>query len=225
MAKAGDIYQCKVCGKFVESERHCNTKSAFIIDGERRVRLSKLMSAILRHMAKDLGLEVSKDGWVSVSELVAHVKKWKPNSYGWVESEHVIAIAEVDSKGRFEVSGGLIRAKYGHTMDVEVQLPEDDEVGVLYHGTTAEKLKDILTHGLKPMGRRRVHLTSSFEEALDNARRRGPGAVVLEVDAARLRSKGIKVFKAGKDVYVTDFVPPDCVRRSRKTKLTGAFLK
>lgn len=225
MARMRDIYQCKVCGKFVESERHCNTKSAFIIDGEKRVRLSKLMSAILRHIAKDLGLKISKDGWVNVSELVARIKNWKPNSYGWVENEHIIAIAEVDSKGRFEVSSGLIRARYGHTMDVDVQLPEDNEVSVLYHGTTVDKLNDILAHGLKPMERRRVHLTSSFEEALDNARRKGPNVVILEVDTTKLRSKGIKIFKAGKNVYVTDFIPPDCIKRCRRAKLTRAFLR
>ncbi|RLE53702.1 MAG: RNA 2'-phosphotransferase [Candidatus Methanomethylicota archaeon] len=214
-----DIYQCKVCGRFIESQRHCGTKAAFIIDGERRLRLSKLMSAILRHIAKDIGLNVTKDGWVSISEMVSKIKQWKPENYSWVENEHVVAIAEVDAKGRFEVSGGLIRARYGHTMDVEIPLPEDNEVSVLYHGTSSSNLKDIMEQGIKPMERRKVHLTSSLEEALESARRKGIDVVILEVDARKLRSKGYKTLKAGKHVYVTDYVPPDCIRKMPRAKI------
>ena len=73
--------------------------------------------------------------------------------------------------------------------------------------------------GIKPMERRKVHLTASLAEALESAQRKGANIVVLEVDVKKLRAKGFKVFKAGKNVYVTDYVPPDCLKIIPRTKV------
>ena len=209
MPSTPDVWRCSVCGAYTESVEHCGARCRLLLDGSRRLRLSKLMSAVLRHVAPSFGLRVDREGWVSIPELVRALRPRCP----WLTEEHVVAVASVDPKGRFEVRGGLIRARYGHTLDVRIRYPEDREVRRLYHGTTASRLRSIMEEGLRPMRRRMVHLTSLLEDAIVNASRWGEEPVVLEVDADRLRGCGLKVYRASPTVYLAPYVPPSCIVR------------
>jgi len=177
--------------------------------------LSKLLSALLRHIPHEAGISLNRGGWVNIRELVSAIKqRWRNKElYSWLTEEHVIAVASLDPKGRFEIKDDYIRAKYGHSIHVDISLPEDNEVQILYHGTQLRNLKSILSEGIKPMKRVKVHLTKSIEEAMENALRKGRAPVILVIDANELRRHGHKVFKAGKNVYVTDYVPPLCIKR------------
>ena len=209
------IYRCKVCGAYLEVPIHCGVPCDLLLDGRRRVMLSKLLSALLRHIPHEAGISLNRGGWVNIRELVSAIKqRWRNKElYSWLTEEHVIAVASLDPKGRFEIKDDYIRAKYGHSIHVDISLPEDNEVQILYHGTQLRNLKSILSEGIKPMKRVKVHLTKSIEEAMENALRKGRAPVILVIDANELRQHGHKVFKAGKNVYVTDYVPPLCIKR------------
>ncbi|MDK2853258.1 MAG: putative 2-phosphotransferase, partial [Thermococcaceae archaeon] len=71
-----------------------------------RIKISKLMSYILRHAPWEFGVEVDEEGFASIEEVVRAVKK----SYPWVKKEHILWIVENDPKGRFEIRGDKIRA-------------------------------------------------------------------------------------------------------------------
>jgi len=191
-----------------------------ILDGMRRLRLSKLMSALLRHIPHEVGLSMDKEGWVSIGELVNAIRtKWRNRAfYSWLKEEHVIAVALLDKKGRFELKEGKIRAKYGHSIHISISLPEDKEVKILYHGTQVRNLRKILKEGIKPMRRIMVHLTLDKKDALENARRKGSHVAIIAIDADKLRQMGHTVYKAGYKVYVTDYVPPSCICDIRVVK-------
>jgi len=210
------IYKCKVCNSYVESGVHCSSRAELLLDPEARVRLSKLLTAVLRHVPSSIGLSLSREGWTSVSELVARIRSHKP-SYKWLSEEHVRAIAALDPKGRFELRGDFVRARYGHSkrLEVKVDYQEDLEVRRLFHGTSASDLDAILREGIKPMNRAMVHLTTSIQDAIEVAMRKGREAVVLEIDADELRREGIKVYKASDRVYVVAYVPPVAIRGYR----------
>ena len=173
------------------------------MDERTRVALSKKMTYLLRHVN---GF-TDQEGWVSVERLVGELRKWFP----WVRKEDVLYVVSRDEKGRYELKGDKIRARYGHTVNVKLDLPIAQDVEVLYHGTSCEAYKRILKEGIVPMRRKMVHLTTSEEEAIENAKRKGRCIKVIIVDATCLRSKGHEVFKAGKHVHVTDYVPPECI--------------
>ncbi len=61
------------------------------------------------------------------------------------------------------------------------------------------------------MKRQFVHLTTSRSEALETGRRRGRNVVLLIIDADCLRRKGLKIYRAGKNVRLVEKVPPDCI--------------
>ena len=206
------IFKCRKCCVYTEKSVHCGVEASLVIDGARRVKLSKLISGTLRHFPERLGLKLDREGFVGIEELVKAIKSNK-KSYSWLNSEHVIALAMLDPKGRFEIKNGKIRARYGHSIKVRINYIGDREVKILYHGTTKERLKDILSRGLRPMKRLKVHLTSSIEEAWQNARRWNRRPVVIVVDADALRNKGMKILKAGKYTYLVDKVPVDCITK------------
>lgn len=167
------------------------------MDPKTRVRLSKLLTAVLRHIPSFVCLTLSYDGWVSVSKLVTSIRSHKP-SYEWLSEECVKAISMLDPKGGFELKDGLIRACYGHSKElcVKVDYQEDKEVKRPFHGTSALNLDSILREGIKPMKRAMVHLATSIQDAIEVALRKDKKVVVFEVDADELRQRGINVHKA-----------------------------
>lgn len=201
------IYRCRKCGSLTEEEFHCGTPTTLILCGEKREKLSKLMSGGLRHFPEALGLSLDKGGFTTVSQLVAAVRTVK--NFWWVTEEHVRAVALTDPKGRFELVGDKIRARYGHSIPVKVEYTEEYPPSLLYHGTSKSKLTDILKRGLLPMRRLFVHLTTVYEDALSRARTY-PDPVVILVDPDCLRGR-VRLFRASGTVYVARRIPPDCI--------------
>ena len=208
------IYKCPRCGRYVEKEYHCGVKAKLILDGYRRERLSKLLSGILRHFPWEVGLIPNTEGWIDIDDLVNAIKtKWRNKEfYKWLKKEHVIALALLDPKGRFEINGNRIRARYGHSIPVEIAYTEDTNVKILYHGTSSKNVNSILSSGIKSMRRLWVHLTTSKDDACINARRHGGKPLLLIIDADCLRSKGIKVYRASKIIYLTKYIPVECIK-------------
>jgi len=209
------IYQCTVCGKFIEEPVHCNSPCKLILTGKQRLKLSKFLSLILRHKPEVVGVELDDEGFINIDELVNKIRSCSP-SYYWLKPIHIVAIAETCPKGRFEIRNGKIRATYGHSIRVNLSLPVDNEIKILYHGTTLERLNRILSEGIKSMGRMYVHLSSNLSDAIEVAKRHGSKIVILIVNADKLRAHGIKVLRAGKSVYLVKYVPPSCIEGIRR---------
>jgi len=180
------------------------------LDEQRRVRLSKLLSLILRHKPELVGARLDREGFadVEIPELARRISKLRGMS--WVEPEHILEVVRLDPKGRFEIRGSRIRATYGHSLLVEpVGEPTREVPDVLYHGTTEQALNRILREGIKPMGRRFVHLTTNPEDALIVARRHGERVVILEIDAKKMVEDGLPIWKASEVVFLAELVPPE----------------
>ncbi|ADB57428.1 RNA 2'-phosphotransferase [Archaeoglobus profundus] len=196
---------CKNCGDF-EGMCKCG-KGKILIDGEKRERISKFLSGLLRHYPHSFGLKVDEFGWVDLKEVLKILKE----RYG-VGRKVVELIVKFDPKGRFEIKDGKIRARYGHSIDVKVDWSEAEEIPEkLYHGTSPKNLESILKEGLKPMRRKEVHLSATIEDAIEVGRRHHPQPVVLEIYTECLIKHGLSVRKKG-SVYTTDYVPPQCLK-------------
>ncbi len=210
-----NIYKCIICGKYVEEGFHCSKKAVLLMDFSRRLRLSRLLSFILRHSPQSIKVEMDEEGWVNVDDIVYGIKNFWRNreQYQWVTREHITALVMLDPKGRFELKNNMIRARYGHniTLNVEIKYEEDKHVKTLYHGTSNERLKSILKEGIKPMRRKYVHLTLDPSEACETARRHSGTAIILKVDAECLRKNGYKIFIGSYRVRLVKYVPPECI--------------
>ena len=177
-----------------------------------RVRLSKKMAGLLRHYGPRYGLEIDGEGWARISDLVRVLRSMP--GFEWVTEEHVREVVLRDDKGRYEIRGPLIRARYGHSIPgVRPSLPEAEvPLGKLYHGTPAANLESIRVRGLLPGRRHWVHLTTTPRLAYETGRRHGSPVAILEVDVSCLEGRGLRVRRASPHVYVVEWVPPECLR-------------
>ncbi len=171
-------------------------------DCRMKTSVSKFMSYILRHDPQ--GLQMDEDGFVDMQAFVEKLRE----RYPWIDRVFVEDIVREDRKGRYEIRGDRIRARYGHSINVSPHLPPASDVQTLYHGTTAESAERICREGLKPMDRRKVHLASTIEWAVEVAMRRTMRPVILAIDVKRAIEHGIRIEKATERVYVADEIPP-----------------
>ncbi|MEU3058973.1 RNA 2'-phosphotransferase [Streptomyces subrutilus] len=179
------------------------------MDDRRTVKVSKYLSKHLRHQPERIGLTLDPGGWVEVEDLLRAAA-----GHGFAltraELDHVVA---ANDKQRFAVEGTRIRASQGHTVAVDLDLPEAEPPAYLYHGTVAAALEPIRAEGLRPMARHHVHLSPDRETASRVGARRGR-PVVLAVDAAAMRAAGHVFRVSANGVWLVDAVPPGFLRSS-----------
>ena len=145
---------------------------------------------------------MSRDGFVKFKELLRVVQKRYPK-VSEIELKRTI---EDDPKGRYELKNDKVRARYGHSINVMVKLPQAT-LSRLYHGTTPGASHQILREGLKPKGRLKVHLSASVKDAIEVGKRKCREPVVLEINAKAAKKAGVKIEKASERVYVANEIP------------------
>lgn len=174
------------------------------------VRISKTLSFWLRHKPQAAGLTLSSDGWADVDEVLAALKREKLPG----DIDTLLDVVETSDKKRFELSPDLarIRARQGHSIEIDLALTPVAPPAVLYHGTVERFLAAIMTSGLQKMRRHHVHLSPDVETATRVGNRRGK-AVILLIDAAAMARNGHVFFVSGNGVWLTDHAPAQYLSR------------
>ena len=169
-------------------------------------KVSKNMSYVLRHRPDTVGIELQEGGWIGVDELLkAFAHAGKPFTLEVLER-----VVTENDKQRFEFSADRlhIRARQGHSVEVDLGYAGCVPPKVLYHGTATRNLDSILKLGLVKGKRHHVHLSTNIETMVQVAMRHGK-PVVLAVDAARMHADGFEFFVTENQVWLTDHVPPE----------------
>ncbi|HEX7305758.1 RNA 2'-phosphotransferase [Lentzea sp.] len=167
------------------------------MEQDRMIRLSKRMSKALRHQPERVGLTLDPAGWVPVEELLSALG---------ISAAEMREVVERNDKKRFTVEGDRIRANQGHSVEVDLGLPVAVPPDVLFHGTVAQYLDDIMRDGLRPMSRHDVHLSPDRETATRVGARRGR-PVILTVDAAAMHGDGHEFRLSANGVWLAQHVP------------------
>lgn len=163
------------------------------------------MSYVLRHKPDAIGITLDENGWVGVDELLA---AFKNNGKRYSRERLDRAVAEND-KQRFEFNEDRtrIRARQGHSVEVDLAYEPAVPPDVLFQGTATRNLDSIREMGLLKMNRHHVHLSTCKETMLAVAQRHGK-PVILQVDAKRMHADGFNFFVTGNDVWLVESVPP-----------------
>ncbi len=190
----------------------CGQPGRFLMNDRELDHLGRVLTGILRHFPDRYGLTMEPHGWVSLPAIVRAISQKHP-AYYWLRVAHLVAIAETDAKGRYEVRDDRVRATYGHTIEVDLDLPTENIPELLFFPVTPEEASIVLEVGLKPSDRKRVHLSKTAEDARAAGSVRTPDPVILEVDTQKARSGGLVIMRAGKTVYLVDQVPAEYLAR------------
>jgi putative RNA 2'-phosphotransferase len=191
----------------------CNTKGKFLMSDRELDSLGRIMAGVLRHFPEKLGIMVDGHGWVDISEFVEAVGISR-SGFQWLKEHHVEAIAMTDPKGRYQIDGGMIRATYGHTIDVRLDDLPAAEIDEFYYPVTEEEIDIILEGGLNPIDRKYVHLSGSLEKAVEAGKVRTEEPLILRIDGKKAKENGIAIYKAGNDVYVTDRIDAQYISKA-----------
>jgi putative RNA 2'-phosphotransferase len=174
----------------------------------RLVRISKLMSLILRHKPEQFAVVLDPEGYTTIDDLVRAMRDSLPDVA--IEDVHrVVQLIEPD-KARFSIEGLDIRANYGHSLSQRIAQQQEVPPGILLHGTSEKSLPIIRREGIRPMRRQYVHLTTNRDLAGRVGSRHGK-ATVLEVDASRASAAGIAFYRANESFWLTDFIAPEFI--------------
>ena len=113
--------------------------------------LSKFLSYVLRHHPEAVDLKLDENGWAKVSEVISKAQQeGKP-----LDRDILGQIMAQASKQRFILSddGKYIRAGYGHSIDVNLELKAQLPPERLYHGTAKRNIDAIMAQGIRPGSR------------------------------------------------------------------------
>jgi putative RNA 2'-phosphotransferase len=175
------------------------------MDSQARRRLSKYLSLVLRHQPELLGLDLGEHGFVPLTELLSAIHR--RSEWQGVTEEHIREVVESSDKQRFEISEGMIRARYGHSVAETITYPEVEPPRSLYHGTSPDALPSILAVGLQSMARQYVHLSTNPDQARSVGRRHSPQPVVLTTHAHDAWQAGVKFFHPEDRLYLATAIP------------------
>lgn len=179
-------------------------------DEDKDVRLSKSLSYVLRHGAKQMGFQLSTDGFIFLEDLLAHPQF---RSYSVDDVKRVV---ETNDKQRFKLqphseNGRLqIRANQGHSVQVEdlelkpVLAGSSDCPSEAVHGSYLRNWSSIQQHGLSRMKRSHIHLASGFpgEEGVISGMRKDCDLAIF-IDVTKALSDGIQFFWSDNGVLLT----------------------
>jgi putative RNA 2'-phosphotransferase len=173
------------------------------------VDLSRFMSLVLRHKPEDIGLMLDGEGWADLDELID-----KARAHGQpLDRDFVTRIVAESDKQRFALSadGRHIRANQGHSVEVDLALPELQPPPELYHGTAVQNLDSIRASGLNAGSRRHVHLSPNAETAVRVGARHGK-PIVLTIDSDAMYRAQHKFYRSDNGVWLTGSVPMPFIR-------------
>lgn len=172
--------------------------------------LSKAVSHALRHEPWLYELELDDAGWTPVDALVSalsHEPRWRDLSRAQLET-----MIERSPKQRHEIDGSRIRALYGHSVPGRIAKTPGVPPAVLFHGTAAVSVPEILADGLRPMQRQYVHLSVDRDTAYSVGRRKDAAVAVLVIRASEAHARGVRFWLGNQMVWLADYIPPAFIR-------------
>lgn len=188
----------------------CGEPGKFLMNEAELEKLGRTLAGILRHFPERFNLNMDDQGFVELRELVNAIRD-SNNRMHWLRPHHIVALVETDGKGRYQIFSDSVRATYGHSIPLDLNLPTDDVPAELYYPATDEEVEIIMEMGLLPSDRKMVHLSLTYADAYSAGSVRVENPVILAIDTAATAEAGFDIGRAGRTVFLCKQVPPECL--------------
>lgn len=155
------------------------------------------LAYLLRH---DKDYQFDEHGYRDINDLI--------NNHGYT-FEEIQFIVNTNNKKRFEFNEDKtkIRARQGHSINVNVDLVEKIPPDILYHGTASKFIDGIKKSGINSKNRLHVHLSDNKNTAINVGKRHGE-PIVLEIDCKSMVIDGVKFYLSNNNVWLVKYVDP-----------------
>lgn len=190
----------------------CDTKGKFLMNDDEMESIGRLMAGILRHFPKKFNLSMDGKGWVHLQDMVSAIQG-RRKQFFWLRQHHIRAMVDTDKKKRYQTVGNSIRATYGHTLDVEPDLPTMNIPETLFYPTSKAEIDILLDSGIMPVDRKKVHLSKTLLAAMEAGSHRIENPIILRVDAGGAIDEGYSIGEAGYTVFIAREIPPKFLHR------------
>lgn len=176
------------------------------------VKISKFLAYILRHHPAKYNLHLDTKGFANLNNVLNVLNERFTEEH--ITLETLKDLIHTSNKKRYEiVDNTKIRALYGHSVDLKIQMPEiENPPDVLYHGTTEQFWNTIKKEGLKKAGRQYVHLSEDITTAKKVGKRRTVNPVIIKIKVKRALEGGVTFYKSG-DMFLADYIPPKFITK------------
>lgn len=175
------------------------------------IKLSKLLSWLLRHGLVQEGIPVEPDGYVKLDLVLSHRKFTK------YKLRDIQQVVDENEKKRFSLiqRKGIyfIRANQGHSLEVGKKLKEEEilrsiltPLPLVVHGTTHQNYEKIRESGLKKMNRTHIHFAISDDFVEGNKQQSGIRSncqILIYLDMEKALQDGIKFFLSENKVVLS----------------------
>jgi putative RNA 2'-phosphotransferase len=178
---------------------------------DERQQLIRMLSHALRHNPDEHFLDMDSEGWAEIDDVLlvvhCHRSRWR-----FVSRAELVEVATTAFGNRFEIAGDRIRALYGRIVPFVESGNERIPPTVLFHGTSKHAYESIEEHGLKPMARRLVHLTTdqAYELGVGESKKT-VDSICLEVAAQAVYRIGQRFWQANNLVWPTAVVSAEFI--------------
>jgi len=165
----------------------------------------KHLAFLLRHDKEAFDNRIiDNEGWREISELIS--------KQGYTK-ELLDEIVETNNKKRYEYNNDKtkIRARQGHSINVDVNLIESEPPETLYHGTSNDVVELIKNDGIKKGRRLYVHLSKDKETAINVGSRHGT-PYIFTIDSKKMYNDGVKFYISRNGVWMTEFIDPKYIK-------------
>ncbi|MCP4214611.1 MAG: hypothetical protein GY765_08135, partial [bacterium] len=146
------------------------------------------------------------DGYVKIKEFLKAVGE--EEGFRYVRRAHLNEVMLTLPDPAFEISDNTIRAKERRHLPEHAYAPDPPKL--LYHCVRQKAYPHVYTKGIYPTGYSRVILSSNLKLARRMGKRIDRSAILLTVQVQPCLDKGVVFFKAGKALFLADFIPPGC---------------
>jgi putative RNA 2'-phosphotransferase len=219
------LYECEEHGYYRgEKCPVCDEKGKFLMSESELNSLSRILAGALRHFPEKLGLMMDGKGWVEISSLIDSIGVSR-SGFNWLRIHHIDALVETDPRGRYQIDGGMIRATYAHTIDVDPSDLPLAEIDAFYYPVTEEEIDMILEGGLYPTDRKKVHLSGSIEKAIEAGKIRTEEPLIIKVDGKKAKKDGLKIYRASPDVFITDGIDAKYISKVKESEIKKLLKK
>lgn len=168
------------------------------------IKISKLLSLVLRHKPQAIGITLDENGWTDVQTLLTRLAA---NGHQ-LTPDQLYDLVDTNPKKRFALTDDRtrIRANQGHSVEIDLGYRQSTPPEWLFHGTATRFIDSIMDQGLKKMGRHHVHLSDNEATARQVGSRHGK-PVVLVVQAEAMARAGFVFFQSENGVWLTNHIP------------------